>query len=146
MYVGLNPPLHAGFFEWSAHAQLLKENPWFFAFAVVMAIDLFTGTTKCWYKNSKTKASSTVGRKGLVTHFTIFVVWVVVYPLLDSWGLADFENVGLLFFIYQYILSSIENLGEMGVKIPPYFMSRLDKLSDIYEEKYGSEDKNKEDQ
>lgn len=147
MYIGpITPPVHAGILEWNICVEKLSENSWFFAFFVVIIIDLLTGAAKCWYKNSKIKASSTIGRKGLITHFVTLFTWVIVYPLLDSWGLSSGANIVLMFFIYQYILSIIENLGQMGVKLPPYLMSRLEKLEDMYEEKYGDgSDNNKED-
>lgn len=136
MYTGV-PPAHVGAFEWGACALHLGENPWFWAFFLSIAADLLTGLAKCWYKDSKIKASSTVGRKGVTAHLITFVLWALIYPLFDSWGLSSMENVFLLYFIIQYVLSIIENLGMMGVKLPPYILSRLDKLSDIYDEKYG---------
>ncbi|WP_334328458.1 phage holin family protein [Companilactobacillus sp. HBUAS59699] len=119
-----------GLTEWWIAANQLSENPWFTTFLMIIIVDLTTGFLKGFFKHSKQKVNSTVGREGLIRHFTIVGIATIFYPLVASWGLSEYANMFLAFFIGQYGISIVENLGEMGIPIPKWLVKRLSKLTD----------------
>lgn len=128
MYDVLAPKI--GLAEWWIAANQLSENPWFTTFLMIIVVDLTTGFLKGFFRHSKQKVNSTVGREGLIRHFTIVGIATIFYPLVSSWGLAEYANMFLAFFIGQYGISIVENLGEMGIPIPKWLVRRLSKLAD----------------
>lgn len=128
MYGGPEP--HIGFLEWWISAGKLTENPWFTTFIFIILVDLFTGFLKGFFKHSKVKVNSTTGREGLIKHTVIAMMGVIFYPLLDCWGLTEYANMFLLFFIGEYGISIVENLGIMGIPLPNWITNNLEKLKD----------------
>ena len=122
------PAPHIGFMEWWIAACKLGENPWFTTFLVVIIVDLATGFLKGFFKGSDEKVNSTTGRQGLIKHTVIAGIAVIFYPLVDCWGLATFANGFLMFFIGQYGISIVENLGIMAMPLPNWLTGNLEKL------------------
>lgn len=119
---------HIGFVEWWLAAGKLTENPWFTTFIIIILVDLTTGFLKGFFKNSKERVNSTTGRQGLIKHTVIAGIAVIFYPLVDCWGLANYANLFLMFFIGQYGISIVENLGIMGIPLPKWITENLEKL------------------
>lgn len=123
------PAPHIGLMEWWVAAEKLTENPWFTTFIIIILVDLATGFLKGFFKNANEKVNSTVGREGLIKHTVIASMAVIFYPLVDCWGLSNYANLFLMFFIGQYGISIVENLGIMGIPLPNWLTGNLEKLA-----------------
>ena len=95
---------------------------------VFMAIDLVTGVMKGAYQG---KLRSAVGYKGMIRKGGIFVV-IILANLLDVMtgsGMPVFRTMAVFFYIGNEGLSILENLGQMGVKVPKGIASKIEQLS-----------------
>lgn len=95
---------------------------------VVMILDFITGIMKGAYLG---KLRSAVGYKGLLKKGGIFIV-IILANLLDvltGSGMPVFRTMAVFFFIGNEGISIIENLGQMGVKIPKGLAKKFEQLS-----------------
>lgn len=119
-------PLHELYFE---HFGKLIDNPVFFAFFLMVLIDILTGFLKSLV-NKKTTSSKGIG--GLIKHSTLLLVVCMLYPFCDIYGASGMADTLLIFYILFYAISIVENLGEMGIPIPEWLRKYIYKLSDEY--------------
>lgn len=115
--------------EYIKHLSALIDNPVFFAFFLVVLIDVMTGFVKSLV-NKKTTSSK--GISGLIKHSTLLLVVCVLYPLCDIYGAGGMADTLLIFYILFYAISITENLGQMGIPIPSWLKKYIYKLSDDY--------------
>lgn len=118
--------LHELYFE---HFEKLIDNPVFFAFFLIILIDILTGFLKS-LANKKTESGK--GISGLIKHSTLLLIMAILYPYLDIYGLSGMADTLLIFYILFYAISIVENLGEMGIPIPEWLKKYIYKLSDEY--------------
>lgn len=118
--------LHELYFE---HFEKLIDNPVFFAFFLIVLIDILTGFLKSLV-NKKTTSSK--GISGLIKHSTLLLVVCMLYPFCDIYGASGMADTLLIFYILFYAISIVENLGEMGIPIPEWLKKYIHKLSDEY--------------
>ena len=109
----------------------LGTNPWMHIFFVLVITDLFTGIGKALLKK---KANSTIGLNGLIRHSTIIFIVIVLNIYLPIFHLAIYATGMNIFFSIQYLGSVIENMAEIGIKLPPAFLSYFEKLQDVAED------------
>lgn len=109
----------------------LANNPYMIALAYVIIADIGTGYWKSLSKRSKTKAHSTKGMDGLNKHLGVAVMLVFAYPLLELMGFGMFGQAFIGFYILNYLISILENLAIIGVPIPKFIISRLEKVKDL---------------
>ena len=109
----------------------LGTNPWMHIFFILVIADLFTGVGKALLKK---KANSTIGLNGLIRHSTIMFIVIVLNIYLPIFHLAIYATGMNIFFSIQYLGSVIENMGEIGIKLPPAFLSYFEKLQDVAED------------
>lgn len=110
-------------------ARRMVDNPYIEAFLIAVVIDLFTGFAKSFSKDATHKADSSIGIFGAVKHLVIVVLILSIYPLIDALGFGSFGTIIVLFYIFQYALSILENLGIMGIPVPTFIKDKLQKLS-----------------
>lgn len=127
--------LHELYFE---HFQKLIDNPVFFAFFLMVLIDVLTGFLKSMV-NKKTTSSKGIG--GLIKHSTLLLVVCMLYPFCDIYGASGMADTLLIFYILFYAISIVENLGEMGIPVPEWLKKYIYKLSDEYREGKNDEQK-----
>lgn len=114
--------------------QLLKEfsnllnNLWIHVFIILVAFDILTGLVKGMKKNS---TNSTKGLTGMIKHLLVVILIITAYPYLSLLGLQPYSNAFVLYYIASYAISITENLGQMGVPIPEFIKSRIEKLRDL---------------
>lgn len=114
--------------------QLLKEfsnllnNLWIHVFIILVAFDILTGLVKGMKKNS---TNSTKGLTGMIKHLLVVILIITAYPYLSLLGLQPYANAFVLYYIASYAISITENLGQMGVPIPEFIKSRIEKLRDL---------------
>ena len=118
--------LHELYFE---HFEKLIDNPVFFAFFLMVLIDILTGFLKSLV-NKKTTSSKGIG--GLIKHSTLLLVVCMLYPFCDIYGTSGMADTLLIFYILFYAISVVENLGEMGIPVPEWLKKYIYKLSDEY--------------
>lgn len=127
--------LHELYFE---HFEKLIDNPVFFAFFLIVLIDILTGFLKSLV-NKKTTSSKGIG--GLIKHSTLLLVVCMLYPFCDIYGASGMADTLLVFYILFYAISIVENLGEMGIPVPTWLKKYIYKLSDEYREGKNDEQK-----
>jgi len=96
---------------------------------IVMALDYLTGVASAF----KTKTvSSSEGYMGLVKKASIFLIVILAAQIDRVTGNATslFRNCTAFFFVANDALSILENVGEMGIRLPGFFKNALVKLRD----------------
>ena len=109
----------------------LGTNPWMHIFFILVIADLFTGVGKALIKK---RANSTIGLNGMIRHSTIMFIVVILNIYLPVFHLEIYATGMNIFFVIQYLGSVIENMGEIGIKLPHAFLSYFEKLQDVAED------------
>lgn len=94
---------------------------------VLMVIDYITGVFKSFFNK---KLNSSIGAKGIikkVVYLCIIVVSVILDEMLKSNGAV--RTIVISSFIFNEMLSILENGGEIGIKIPNSLYKSLEKLN-----------------
>ena len=95
---------------------------------IFIIMDYVTGVGAAF--RTKTLKSS-VGFEGLMKKGTIFLIVILAAQLDRITGNASvFRTATAFFFIANEGLSVVENVGEMGVKLPGFITGALTKLRD----------------
>lgn len=109
--------------------QALYDNKFIWFFVLAVTFDVITG----FIKSIVTKGTnSTKGLDGLIKHSLLMLIALTVYPVAEA---AGFKIVGDMFitsYAVIYVVSIIENLGQMGIPIPAPIKKYIYKLSDEY--------------
>lgn len=94
---------------------------------VVMAVDYITGVSSS-FRNKR--ISSALGHNGLIKKANIFLIVILAAQLDKISGNANyiFRNCTAVFFIANDAISIIENVGEMGVKLPKFLKNAFIRL------------------
>lgn len=93
---------------------------------IVMVIDYLTGVASAIYNK---ELSSKVGFKGILKKFCylcVVALSVVIDNLIGQSGVI--RTIVIYFFVANDGLSIIENLAEMGVKLPKKLIDSLEQL------------------
>lgn len=104
----------------------LIDSDYIFVFLTVIIVDIITGTLKGIYNK---KLNSKIGLKGLIKHCCIILIIFTISVILPLMGYTTGARAIIVFYIIQYCLSIIENVGSMGVPIPPYVTKAIQQLS-----------------
>ncbi|MBC1921985.1 phage holin family protein [Listeria grayi] len=97
-----------------------------FVFAVLF--DIFTGIAKGL---AGKKSNSTKGLLGIVKHMLVTILVLIAYPYMKLLGLNEFAVSFVVFYIVVYAISITENWGQLGLPLPNFVKSRLDKLKNL---------------
>lgn len=93
---------------------------------IVMVVDYLTGIASAIYNK---ELSSKIGFKGIIKKFCYLLVValsVVIDNLLGQSGLI--RSLVIYFFVANDGLSIIENMAEMGVKLPQKLIDALEQI------------------
>lgn len=104
----------------------LFDSYYIFTFLTAIIIDIITGILKGLYNK---KLNSNIGLKGLIKHCCIILIVFTISVILPLMGYRTGARAIIVFYIIQYCLSIIENVGCMGVPIPPYVTKAIQQLS-----------------
>jgi toxin secretion/phage lysis holin len=116
-------------------AYLFGEVKFLDLLVLLMGIDIVTGIIKAW-KNKKLR--SRTGWFGYVRKIGIFGAIIaanIIDIILDLNGAIAYSTV--LFYIVNEILSVVENLAEMGVKVPKVLTDKLHTMQTEEDKKEG---------
>ena len=111
----------------------------FIILLIFMCTDYITGLilSGVFKKSKKTKSgglSSEIGFKGLIKKVCI-IICVIVANMLDYVLKTNYiRNVVIISFITNEVISIIENLGLIGVKIPKVITNAIDILKEKEED------------
>lgn len=112
-----------------ASYQALYDNKFIWFFVLAVTIDIITGFIKSIVTRG---TNSTKGLDGLIKHSLLMLIALTTYPVAEA---AGFKIVGDMFitsYTVIYAVSIIENMGQMGIKIPAPIKKYIYKLSDEY--------------
>lgn len=93
---------------------------------LLMFLDYITGVCKAFVKN---KVNSSIGAKGIVRkvgYLSVIAISVLLDRILNIDG--GLRTLVITTFIFNEIISILENSSEMGVKIPKILYQSLEKL------------------
>lgn len=99
---------------------------------IVMTLDYITGLA-CAFK--KKTVSSSIGYTGLVKKASIFII-VILAAQMDRMvgdGSHLFRNGTAFFFSANDAISVLENIGQIGIKMPSFLRKALTSLKDKYD-------------
>lgn len=117
----------------------MVDNKMIIVFLAVIILDIFTGYTKSFLTTDTTaKTQSTKGLNGLIKHGLVILIILVLYPLMTAIGYESYANIVVAFYILNYAISILENLGQAGIKYPSWLKNKLGKLQDDYD--HGKDD------
>lgn len=112
------------------------DDPYIYAFLWAVIVDVLTGFCKSLVaKKSQKKTSSTKGITGLIKHMVIMLLVCTGYPLMSAMGYQTEGKTVVIFYFVFYIVSIIENIGQMGLPVPDVIKRHLAKLQDDYDNK-----------
>ena len=112
----------------------LGGDPWVWAFIWSVVADVATGFAKSLVATkTSSKTISTKGLSGLIKHLVVLFLVLSVYPFLMALGFTQPANTIIVFYILIYVVSILENVGQMGIPIPEKIKKHLSKLQDDYE-------------
>lgn len=98
-----------------------------------MLVDYITGIVVAAYFNSSPKTengalSSKAGFRGLVKKTAILLCVIIAYRLDVTLGISYVKTAAVIAFIANEMVSIVENMGLMGVPIPPAILKAIDAL------------------
>ena len=100
--------------------------------ALVAIIDIITGILKA-IKNKV--LSSEVSKWGTVTHTMIVMGFSLGYSMCQEFKVQQFFEPFMWVMIFTYLLSILENMGEMGAPLPKSLINVVNVLKDINDKK-----------
>lgn len=122
------PPFHLAYI---LKFQSLVDNKFIFVYVWAVMGDIMTGFVKSLTHKS---TNSTKGLNGLFKHAALMLLILTLYPILDLLDWNAMADTFLSFYILFYVVSIVENLGQMGIPVPEWVKRYLYKLSDEYNE------------
>lgn len=98
---------------------------------IVMTLDYITGLASAFKKKV---ISSSIGYNGLVKKASIFIIVILAAQMdrMVSDGSHLFRNGTAFFFSANDAISILENIGQIGIKIPSFFHKSLIDFYDKY--------------
>lgn len=123
--------MHITFNEFINKYYELFGDVYIHAFAAIILLDILTGLGKAWVTKS---LNSTIGRRGMLEHLLVTVLGISLYPYLNLIGFDEIAKGFVIFFVASYGISVVENLAEIGVPIPKWVRTRLEKIRDAFDD------------
>lgn len=102
---------------------------------VSIMVDIFSGIVKAVKQK---RLNSSVGLNGMLRHLLIVFVVLLFCVYMPILGLENYIVWIVGYFILQYVVSIIENLGEIGVPLPKNLKDIVYKLNESFDAKLDS--------
>lgn len=123
------------------HYQIVFNSPIFWLYVSCVIVDLVLGNIKAFRNND---IDSSVGIRGSLKHAGLAAFVILFLPTLSVYlGDNTMSNGIVVYFVYQYVISIIENLGALGFPLPDSITEKFRRLGT---DKYDSESKRKRDE
>ena len=124
-------------FVWSeliGHLKSLSHSPYIHIFGWLMVLDIVTGYVKAF----KTKRfDSKIGTMGLIRHFVVFVVIMLVAMYSRALGVRTFGIGWTMLFIINYLGSVLENWESIGWAFPEFLKPYINQIKKDNAKKLG---------
>lgn len=111
--------------------RALLSDAWIHIFIFVVLLDIVTGITKGL---AGKQGDSTKGLLGIVKHMLVTILVLFAYPYMNLLGFHEFAVTFVAFYIAVYAISITENWGQLGLPLPNFIKSHLDKLKHLANE------------
>ena len=98
---------------------------------IIMVLDYITGLASAFKKKT---VSSSIGYTGIIKKASIFII-VILAAQMDRMigdGSHLFRNGTAFFFSANDAISVLENIGQIGIKMPSFLRKALINLKDTY--------------
>ena len=116
------------FLHYVANYMILFKTPLFSLYVGALITDIFLGNVQAWVNK---EVDSSVGVRGSLKHLGLFSFVTVFLPSLSVYTGDLLLSQGVLtYFIYQYVISIIENLGRLGFNLPDSFKQYFHQLQE----------------
>ena len=107
------------------HLKNLSYSPYIHFFFWLMVLDILPGYIKAF----KTKRfDSKIGTMGLIRHFIVFAVILLVAMYSRSLGVRSFGIAWTMFFSFNYLFSVIENWEMIGLAFPEFLKPYINQI------------------
>ena len=106
----------------------MKDNYYIHFFILSVLFDILTGNLKNIVGKNK-NLNSSVGIRGLIKHVIVLLLVLTIYPYLAALNFWTYANSIVVFYIFNYTVLVIENLNEMGIKLPKGIKKYLKKAN-----------------
>lgn len=114
------------------HLKSLSQSPYIHIFFWLMVLDIVTGYIKAF----KTKRfDSKIGSMGLIRHFVVFTVIMLVAMYSRALGVRQFGIGWTMFFIANYLGSVLENWEAIGWAFPEFLKPYINQIKKDNERK-----------
>lgn len=100
--------------------------------ALVAIIDILTGILKAIKLK---QLSSEISKWGTVTHTMIVMGFSLGYAMSKEFNVQQFFAPFMWVMIFTYLLSILENMGEMGAPLPNSLVNIVQVLKDMNDQK-----------
>ena len=97
----------------------------FTALLAMVALDYVSGLLVAVYHD---KVSSDVGFKGIIKKACLLLIVAISHLIGSSFGFEDIRSFVIGFFLANEAISILENVGNMGVKLPQKLMDVLEQI------------------
>lgn len=97
----------------------------------LILFDVLTGIVKSAVKK---KLSSSVGIAGLLKHTLVMVTMVTISLFAPIYGVTEYATLLITFYCLQYGISIIENWVAIGLPVPGFLYTMLDKMGKKFED------------
>ena len=108
---------------------------------IIMVLDYITGLASAFKKKT---VSSSIGYTGIIKKASIFII-VILAAQMDRMigdGSHLFRNGTAFFFSANDAISVLENIGQIGIKMPSFLRKALINLKDTYDSSPSQSKKN----
>mgnify|MGYP001077944026 FL=1 len=108
---------------------------------IIMVLDYITGLASAFKKKT---VSSSIGYTGIIKKASIFII-VILAAQMDRMigdGSHLFRNGTAFFFSANDAISVLENIGQIGIKMPSFLRKVLINLKDTYDSSPSQSKKN----
>ena len=103
------------------------ENKFLYVLLFFIVFDIITGTLKAFSTNT---VNSKINKQGITTHISIFIFCLFFIWVFCLFGVDEYSDVLLMFYIGSYGLSIIENMSLMGIPLPQWLIEKFKVLQD----------------
>ena len=108
------------------HYQIVFDSPIFWLYVSCVIVDLVLGNIKAFKSND---IDSDVGIKGSLKHAGLAAFVILFLPTLSVYlGDGTVSDGIVVYFVYQYVISIIENLGAIGFPLPDSITEKFRRL------------------
>lgn len=108
----------------------LSNNLYIHLVLIFILTDLISGLAKAIKLKT---TNSSVGLNGLIRHILVLFIVVIVAVYMPLFQLGLYVNWILGYFLIQYSISIVENLGEIGFPLPPQLKNVIYKLNETFD-------------